>query len=82
MWLQDLPAFAKQLAIPLNKARLRQCTAEHLLARCDGGGDLSENIVAACAFCNKQRHRRRQAPDPSAFKELVQRRIAAGRWLH
>ena len=57
-----------------------RCTAEHLVARCDGGGDSEENIVAACAHCNSLRHRRAVSLASEPFKDLVRRRMAAGRW--
>lgn len=58
------------------------CTAEHLLARCDGGRNSPKNIVAACRHCNSKRHARSKALPPELFKDYVQRRMAAGRWHH
>lgn len=55
-------------------------TAEHLVPKCDGGLDAATNIVAACARCNHGRHKRRRVLDPQAFRVLVRRRIACGRW--
>ena len=34
----------------------RKATAEHLMARQDGGTDCRDNIAAACKQCNHQRH--------------------------
>lgn len=57
------------------------CTAEHLVAKCDGGGNGRGNIVAAHAFCNRARHARKRPMSPPKYKQHVQRRVAAGRWL-
>lgn len=52
----------------------RLCTAEHLKARCEGGQDTAANIVAACWWCNSQRHRRKVAPGPEAWRRMVRER--------
>ncbi len=77
MWLvspAELPAATHAAA-----ARL-QCTAEHLLAQCDGGRDIASNIVAACAHCNRTRHKRKSPPDPEAYRAEIRRRVARGKW--
>ena len=56
-------------------------TAEHLLARCDGGNDDAGNIAAAYAVCNWRRHRCKTALTPEQFAARVQDRIAKGRWF-
>ncbi|MTH66630.1 restriction endonuclease [Paracoccus sp. DK608] len=61
--------------------RALRCTAEHLHARSDGGRDTDENIVAACWYCNNQRHRRKCPHSPEEHRVYVQKRMAAGRWL-
>lgn len=61
--------------------KVLQCTAEHLLARSDGGGNGTDNIVAACWFCNTQRHRRKRPLSPEKHRKHVQARMEAGRWL-
>jgi len=60
-------------------SRLR-CTAEHLLARQDGGANSRANIVAACHFCNMTRHRITNPPDPARYREHVRHRVRAGKW--
>ena len=65
---------------PHSGPRALRCTAEHLVARCDGGCDNEGNIVAACAHCNSLRHRRPVPLAPEPFKALVKRRMAIGRW--
>jgi len=58
-----------------------RCTAEHLTARCSGGNNRASNIVAAHAFCNGRRHRRKRPPEPAAFRREVLRRVERGAWL-
>ena len=57
-----------------------RCTAEHLVAKCDGGKNLPDNIAAACEFCNRRRHRRKCALPPEAFRALVVSRMNRGKW--
>jgi len=80
MWLADPQSFARSYRLTLHEARQLQATAEHLIARCDGGKDTECNIVAACRCCNCRRHRRKTALSPERYRGLVQRRIAAGKW--
>ncbi|WP_409049552.1 HNH endonuclease [Delftia sp. UME58] len=66
-----------------------RCTAEHLIAKQEGGPDSEKNIVAACHWCNSKRHayRSHSAPDPEKYRAEVQRAMArrlwhpAARWL-
>ena len=60
----------------------REVTAEHLRARMDGGSHTLENIVAACRYCNHQRHAlfSGQAPDPQTYETFVLLMVAAGLW--
>ncbi|MFT3807262.1 HNH endonuclease [Arenimonas sp.] len=80
MWLDDLPIFATLYRLPSRQARQLQCTAEHLLARRDGGDDSPDNIAAACRFCNAHRHQRKSPPSPLRYRELVSKRLARGSW--
>jgi hypothetical protein len=57
------------------------CTAEHLVAKRDGGGNSQENIVAAHAFCNRARHARKCPMSHTKYRDHVQKRVAAGKWL-
>lgn len=79
MWLtspDELPASRRgQAAL----AKLR-CTAEHLVAQCDGGTDAASNIVAACARCNHTRHRLQKPPEPPVYRKLVGKQVAQRRW--
>ena len=52
MWLESWEEFAASFGISKAAAFHFRCTAEHLVARQDGGKDSPKNIVAACRFCN------------------------------
>lgn len=80
MWRGALEPFAHHHGITPGQARQLQCTAEHLVARQDGGKDGVSNIVAACWACNQRRHKRKCAPEPTAYRVLVQDRISRGGW--
>jgi 5-methylcytosine-specific restriction endonuclease McrA len=80
MWKDDAKSFAVRYKITVDQAKQFQCTAEHLHARQDGGKNTSANIVAACIFCNRQRHKRKAAPSPEQHKQRVQARMANKRW--
>ena len=80
MWEDDLESFCRAHGLKPSQAQSLQCTAEHLLARQDGGRDTADNIVAACYRCNQRRHRRREAPEPSVYLHLVLKQLRAGRW--
>lgn len=80
MWLAHPERFASKHRLSECQARRFQCTAEHLVARCDGGPDSQPNIVAACAFCNATRHKFRCAPEPTAYVRHVHKRLRTGRW--
>ena len=72
------------LSLPESLAGLKavlRCTAEHLQARCDGGRDVADNIVAACHYCNAARHRSKRPKPPEQYRAHVRRRMAQGRWL-
>lgn len=70
MWIDDVRSFSRQFGISLKQARVRQCTAEHLKARCDGGSCRRDNIVAACLHCNRRRHRRKKPLSPERWRAI------------
>jgi hypothetical protein len=80
MWIGDPVPFAVLYAIGVQRARQLQATAEHLLARSEGGSDNAENIVAACAFCNRTRHKTVRPLTPEAYRRRVQSRMVQGKW--
>lgn len=79
-WLSSKEGFANQYRITESDASRLQCTAEHLIARCEGGSNDSDNIVAACLFCNTKRHQRKKSYSPDKYREFIQRRLAKGKW--
>jgi hypothetical protein len=80
MWLTDSAAFAKQHTLTPRQAREFQCTAEHLTARQDGGGDGTGNIAAACLFCNLRRHQRKRPKTVAEYVHFVQSLVQRGGW--
>lgn len=80
MWLGDSGPFEQAFDIKPKAARNYRCTAEHLVAKGEGGGDHENNIVAACYFCNKRRHARGGRLGSNEFRELVRHRTQAGIW--
>jgi hypothetical protein len=80
MWDDDPDAFAAAHHISKREAKRFQSTAEHLIARAEGGKATAGNIAAACAFCNHTRHRAKNPKSPELFEAHVRRRIAHGKW--
>jgi len=60
----------------------REVTAEHLVARMDGGKNTRTNIAAACRRCNADRHALfpAGAPAPETYQAFVLLMRAAGLW--
>ena len=81
MWLgHEGRGFRQRHSLTRSQAQALRCTAEHLRARCDGGGNAVGNIVAACRRCNGGRHEQRKVLEPSAFLDYVEQRLAVGEW--
>jgi hypothetical protein len=80
MWLEDPSELSVTIALADRDAARLQCTAEHLVARQDGGGDGADNIVAACRFCNAARHPLSSPPAPAKYRHCVLRQLDAGGW--
>ena len=80
MWLEGRSKFAAKHGITKKQAKRFRCTAEHLIARQDGGTDDCENIVAACLHCNATRHRVSEALSPDKYKEQVMHFIRRQEW--
>ena len=80
MHQQAPAAFAAKYKISIKSAKAFECTGEHLIAHSEGGSAKQKNIVAACKFCNEQRHRKKRALEPKAYRNYVQSRISEGRW--
>jgi hypothetical protein len=80
MWMDDLAEFCACYRLTPAHARRMCCTAEHLVARRDGGRDSAANIVAACLHCNRTRHRPKNVLDPLRYRQRVCARVQMGRW--
>lgn len=80
MWENDVNTFTAKHKIPFKKAMLLKATAEHLIARKEGGIDTSINIVAACKYCNSTRHKSKLALQPEAYKKRVLSRLNQNKW--
>lgn len=76
MWLSS----PDELSLRPKTAAPFQCTAEHLVARVDGGTNSPDNIAAACRLCNERRHKRKSPLQPAIYRTLVRRRVALGKW--
>jgi hypothetical protein len=72
--------FAMKYKATSKNATFFKCTAEHLLAKQDGGKDSESNIVAACHFCNQKRHKCKTPKDPISYKRYVSTRLGKGKW--
>lgn len=82
VWEDDGHTFAKIHGLAVRLCQHLRCTAEHLLARKDNGKDVCRNIVAACLWCNRERHRGRynHAPEPAVYKVWVRMQVAQAKW--
>ncbi|MDO8328876.1 MAG: HNH endonuclease signature motif containing protein [Fluviicoccus sp.] len=81
MWQSQPEVFAQAHGLTLAQVKGLQCTAEHLHARCDGGKDKADNIVAACSICNRRRHAgKKMALSPMDYAWKVNARIQQMKW--
>ncbi|MCC9001509.1 MAG: HNH endonuclease [Candidatus Competibacter sp.] len=80
MWLDHPEHFALRFDITVPQSKQFQCTAEHLVARQEGGATSQSNIVAACLFCNQKRHQRKIALSPVKHKERIKKRLSVQKW--
>ncbi|WP_421997066.1 HNH endonuclease [Roseovarius confluentis] len=80
MWIDSPTEFCRNHGMTMRHAAKFQSTAEHLVARCDGGKDNPSNIVAACMYCNRTRHRTKEPQQSATYLEKVRARLSMGRW--
>ncbi len=80
MWCGNPADFAETHGLKVARTRDLQATAEHLVARSEGGTDTPENVVAACWYCNTHRHRTKRPLAPEAYARKVRSRVSRGRW--
>lgn len=77
----QVPRYAALLKLEPKSAELLAATAEHLLARSEGGSDVALNIAAAHRLCNARRHQLRPAPSPDKYRKIVQAQLRSGGWM-
>ena len=80
MWLEHPRDVFGHRGLSSKVAGYLKCTAEHLKPVSEGGKDEPDNIVAACQFCNRTRHRAKKVLSPERYATRVQTRVALGRW--
>lgn len=80
MWENEAGTISSTQCKMESAPHVLRCTAEHLLARSEGGQNTVGNIVAVCWFCNSRRHRRKRPLPPEEYRQLVRERMAVGRW--
>lgn len=81
MWLGHPEEFAARFGVRLRAVRIFEATAEHLVARSDGGNNDRRNIQAACWACNHRRHARKgNAPASTQFRSRVRKLNDRGTW--
>lgn len=77
----DVQPFIRRYGLTAREAKSLLSTAEHLVARKDGGTDGNSNVVAACWTCNQGRHQRKSRDlDWLQFRALVQNRMRQRKW--
>lgn len=79
-WEDDVEGYAKFYCLSLGAAQKLKCTAEHLIARQDGGRNTKRNIVAACLFCNTTRHKSGKPKSAVEFGAYVSSRVVKSGW--
>ncbi|WP_338523640.1 HNH endonuclease [Pseudomonas batumici] len=80
MYVTSPQKYAQLYGCSHRQALQMQCTAEHLVAKCEGGSNRASNIAAACKLCNLRRHQGKVALPSQAYRELVQSKVLEGRW--
>ena len=81
MWERSPESFVSRYGFSRREVQLLRCTAEHLIARREGGSNAPENIVAAHAFCNHLRHKLPVPPAPLELRKRATQRMKACRWF-
>lgn len=80
MWEDDREQFALAHGLSVTAANVLRSTAEHLVAQQDGGADTCENIVAACRYCNRTRHKTPKPKPPSDYAKKVRKQLTKAKW--
>ncbi len=74
IWDVEPESFRRRVGLSKGQVTPLRATAEHLIARQDGGRDTPESVVAACIHCNRTRHRCKRPMGPLVLRERVQKR--------
>lgn len=80
LWEGCAEPFAAQYGLKGSRLRWLQATAEHLHARCEGGADRADNVVAACRFCNSRRHQTPRPLSPSDYARAPSNPLSSRSW--
>jgi hypothetical protein len=80
IWEDSPINFLHRYGLSTRQASQLRSTAEHLFPRSIGGASTCANIVAACAFCNRTRHRCKRPLKSGAYRRRVQQRAQDGSW--
>ena len=80
MWNGDLALPSERYSLPAGLIERFRCTAEHLRPQRNGGKDSLDNVVAACKYCNNNRHKMRDVLSPAAYQQHVRKRVKARKW--
>lgn len=80
MWEKNGEQFAMTHGLSMAATHRLRSTAEHLIAQQDGGADTTQNIVAACHFCNRTRHRTPKPKLPIDYAKKVRDQLWKGKW--
>lgn len=80
MWINYPELFSNKYGISIKSAQNFKCTAEHVIARQDGGSDRIDNIVASCLYCNRTRHKAKLVLSADKYMTKVARRMKQKKW--
>ena len=80
MWQHNPEQFAARHKLTLKQTKLLKCTGEHLTAHSERGQASTENIVAACWYCNSHRHKTLKPRSPDSYRDHVRKSISKGCW--
>lgn len=81
MWLNDPDSFRRIYGCTAGQLPSLRATAEHIVARCDGGKNTQANIVAAHCLCNRRRHQPKTPLPADRYLARVSRGMADKKWL-
>jgi 5-methylcytosine-specific restriction endonuclease McrA len=80
MWEKNGEDFAVMHGLSASQVKRLRSTAEHLVAQQNGGCDTRQNIVAACTYCNRTRHKTRRPKTSTDYAQMVRKKLCKGKW--